>query len=207
MRVMSAEDVAKWFQGFENWKPESDYVHMDEDGLFYSHPEATCIDLEYPPKLERLPFFAHCVATAGYEDQYFNGALIWFQNWGIWSLFEEGIGYRIVEQINAGAGQAKSFEVSAGHRFRADELSNAIGMLMQPMIFAWDTFYLPEWSYGGMSEFFLRISHDSVVNVITRTRAFHDKVFKQLEDLEFYPKPANEQRIKRFCHPRAATHP
>jgi len=203
MQVLSAEDVAKWVQGFEDFEPESRYVHADEDGLFYTHSEANCFDLEYPTKLERFPFFAHCVATIGYEDQHFDGALIWFYHWGVWNLFDEGIGYRIVESMNAGAGQPRAFEVAAGHRFRADELSDAIGMLMQPMIFAWDSFYLPSWSHGGCSDFFLHVSHDSVVSVVTRTKEFHDRAVKQLEELHLSPKSASDARVKRFCHPQA----
>jgi hypothetical protein len=130
--------------------------------------------------------------------------MIWVHNWGVWNLFNEGIGYRIVERMNAGAGQPKSFEVFPGHRFRADELSDAIGMLLQPMIFAWDSYYLPIWSYGGCSEFFLHVSHDSTVSIVTRTKAFHDRVFQQLEELHINPKSAIEERVKRFCHPQVA---
>jgi len=198
MQVLGAEEVVKWFQGFENLEPESNYVHADKDGLFYTHPEATCLDLEYPAKLERFPFFAHCVATIGYEDQHFDGAFIWFHHWGVWN--EEGIGYRIVEGMNRGAGQPRAFEVAPGHHFRADELSDAIGMLMQPMIFAWDSFYLPVWSYGGCSDFFLHVSHDSVLTVVTRTKEFYDRVFKQLKELDLGPKSASDTRVKRFCH-------
>jgi hypothetical protein len=39
MQVL-ADEVAKWFQGFENLEPESGYVHADKDELFYTHPEA-----------------------------------------------------------------------------------------------------------------------------------------------------------------------
>ena len=39
-------------------------MHVDERGLFFTHPEADS-DLEYPTKLEQLPIFAHCVATIG----------------------------------------------------------------------------------------------------------------------------------------------
>jgi hypothetical protein len=74
------------------------------------------------------------------------------------NLFNEGIGYSIVEKLNTAACQPKSFEVSPGHRFRADELAEAIGMLFQPLIFAWDSYYLPIWSYGT-GDFFLRVSH------------------------------------------------
>ena len=69
----------------------------------------------------------------------------------------------------------------------ADELSDAIGMLMQPMIFAWDSFYLPTWSYGSCSNFSLHVSHHSVVDVVTRTKAFRDKVVKQMNELKLNP--------------------
>ncbi|HUJ30419.1 MAG TPA: hypothetical protein VLY23_04015 [Candidatus Acidoferrum sp.] len=197
MQVLTAAEVAEWLRGFENLGNRDDYVHGDEDELFFTHPEAACIDLEYPPRLERLPFFAHCVATIGYEDQYFDGALMWFKQWGVWNRFDEGIGYRIVERMNAAAGQSTSFEAAPGHRFRADELPDAIGMLLQPMVFAWDAFYLPRWSYGT-GDFFLCISHDSFVSVVTRTKAY-DRVFHQLEQLDLNPRSANRARANRFC--------
>lgn len=198
MQVLSAGEVAERLKVFENIGNKSDYVHADKDELFFTHPEAACIDVEYPTKLERLPFFAHCVATIGYEDRDFDGALIWLTNWGVWPLFDEGVGYRIVERMNLAAGQPKSFEVGPGHRFRADELPDAIGMLLQPMIFAWDCYYLPTWSYGA-GEFFLHVSHDSFVSVVTRTKAFYDKIFQQLENLSLNPKPGNDTQTNRFC--------
>jgi hypothetical protein len=100
--------------------------------------------------------------------------------------------------MNAAAGQPKSFEAAPGHRYRADELPDTIGMLLQPMIFAWDSYYLPIWSFGT-DEFFLYISHDSFVSVVTRTKAFYERVFQQLEKLDFNPKPGNETRTNRFC--------
>jgi hypothetical protein len=198
MQVLSAGEVTEWLQRFEKVEVESDYVHADKGELFFTHPEAACIDLEYPQKLEQLPFFAHSVATIGYEDHYFEGALIWFSSWGVWNLFREGIGYRIVERMNVGAGQPKKFEVAPGHHFRGDELLDAIGMLLQPMIFAWDSYYLPTWSFGT-DEFFLYISHDSFVTVVTRTKVFYERIFQQLEKLNLNPKPGNDTRTNRFC--------
>lgn len=199
MRVLSGEELNQWFRAFDNLKNPEDYVHADGDGLYFTNPEATCIDLEYPAKLERMPFFSRCLATIGYEEQHFEGALIWVQKWGVWNLFDEGIGYRIVEKMNAGAGLPSSFEASPGHQFRADELADAIGMLLQPMIFAWDSYYLPTWAYGT-GQFFLHISHDSFVTLVTRTTEFRDKVFQQLQELKLNPKVSNESRTRRFCH-------
>jgi hypothetical protein len=205
MKALSALEVAEWFKGFDDVAVESDYVHADEHGLFFTHPEASCISLEYPVKLEQFPFFARYVASVGYEEQHFDGAMLWVQHWGVWNLLGEGIGYRIVEKINAAAGQPTSFEAAPGHQFRADELPDAIGMLMQPMIFAWDSFYLPIWSYGGCSDFFLHISHHSVVDVVTRTKEFRDRVTKRMNELSLNPKSASNERVARFCHPKGTS--
>jgi hypothetical protein len=138
------------------------------------------------------------IATIGYEDHDFDGALLWFTNWGVWNSREESLGYRIIERMNAAAGQPRSFEVAPGHRFRGDELPDAVGMLLQPMVFAWDCYYLPTWSYGT-GEFFLYVSHHSFVSIVTRTKTFYERVFPQLEKLDLNPKPGSDTRTKRFC--------
>jgi len=196
MRALGPEEVTKWFKAFDNLENPDDYVHADSDGLYYTNPEAACILLGYPAKLEQLPFFSHSVATIGYEDKHFDGALIWVQHWGVWN--DEGIGYRILEKMNAAAGQPSSFELTPGHQFRADELVDAIGMLMQPMIFAWDSYYLPSWAYGT-GQFFLHISHHSHVTIVTRTKAFHDQIFQQLQEVKLSPIAASESQASRFC--------
>lgn len=196
MKLLTASEVTKSFDWYKDRGDE--YIHFDDDGPFFTHPEAACIDLECPPKLERLPFFARYLGTIGYEDWDFRGALIWFREWGVWNQQDEGIGYRVIDRMNIAAGQPMSFEVARGHEFRADELTDAIGTLMQPMIFGWDTFYLPRWSYGT-GEFFLFVSHDSFVCVVTRTRVFYDRVFEQLQKLELDPKPGDGLRVGRFC--------
>ena len=58
-----------------------------------------------------------------------------------------------------------------------------LGMLLQPMIFGWDAYYLPDWAYGSTSSSlrksrFLRQHSDS-------TNLFCDQVFQPLQDLDF----------------------
>jgi hypothetical protein len=196
LETLGLTEVHEWFEKIPKGNPE--YVHCDARGLFFTHPEASCIDLEYPPKLERLSFFARLLSTIGYGDEYFQGALLWLREWGVWNLSDEGIGYRIIEGMNRAAGQLSSFEVAPGHVFRADELPDAIGMLIQPMIFGWDAYYYPLWSYGT-GELFLFVSHDSFVTIVTRTKAFYDKVFGILEGLNLHPKAGHESQVRRFC--------
>ena len=69
---------------------------------------------------------------------------------------------------------------------------------MQPMVFGWDAYYLPRWSFGYES-FFLSVSHDSFVTVVTRTTAFYEKAFRILEGLQLQPQAAYEPQRQCFC--------
>jgi hypothetical protein len=196
MRVLSEAEILDWLARFPARTTED--VHFDARGPFFPDPNASCIDLEYPAKLERLPYLARQLATLGYEEHDFQGALLWFTEWGVWNTAEEGVGYRLVEDLHSAAGQPKSFEAGPGHRFRADELTETIGMLLLPMIFGWDAVYVPQWSYGT-DQFFLHVSHDSYVTIVTRTKEFHDKVFDLLKSLDFQPEAGHEPSTRRFC--------
>lgn len=197
MRVLTNVEVREWLNGLNALQ---DRMNVDQSGPFFTHPEASCIHVDYPSKLERLPFFARFIASLGYEERDFRGALLWITEWNVWNALDEVIGYRVVESLNRASGQPISFEVGHGHDFRPDELVEAVGMLLQPMIFGWDAYYRPEWAYG-LDEFFLHISHDSHVTVVTRTQEFHDRVFSELEKLELHPKRLDKSQTGRFCHP------
>jgi hypothetical protein len=196
LQVLSAAELSEWLANFH--REGTEHVQCDDAGPFFSHPEANCIQVEYPTKLERLPFFARALATIAYESTHFEAALLWFTEWGVWNSLDEGIGYRIVEKIHSAAGQPKAFEVGPGHVFRSDELTEAIGMLLQPMIFGWDANYIPRWSHGT-DQFFLHVSHDSFVSIVTRTKEFHDKALGLLKELGLHPTAAVEIQVRRFC--------
>ncbi len=195
MKVLSDAEVHEWLTAFPGG---TEYVHRDAGGLFFSDPEASCIDIEYPPKLERLPFFVRYLATLGYESRDFSGALLWFTEWNVWNTLDEGVGYRIVEAMHSAAGQPRSFESAPGHLFRADELTEATGLLLQPMVFGWDAIYLPRWSFGT-DQFFLHVSHDSFVSVVIRSKEFYGRVFSLLKDLDLNPQAGHELQTRRFA--------
>jgi hypothetical protein len=202
MRVLSNSEVLKQFSERNPIFDGPNYTQADERGLFFTHPESSCIALKYPEPLERLPFFVRHLSTLGYEPWHFNGALLWFTEYGVWNCADEGIGYRIIEQMNRAAGQPSSFEASLGHDFRGDELNETVGMLLQPIIFSWDAWYLPYWSWGT-GEFFIHISHDSHILVVTKTKAFYDKVFAELQQMNYDPEPFPDEWKGRFCRSAA----
>ena len=76
-------------------------------------------------------------------------------------------------------------------------------MLVQPMVFGWDAYYLPHWTYGT-HQFFIYISHDSFVSIVTRSNEFYDRVFGRLKELDLRPKPGSKMRVQRFCRVPAA---
>jgi hypothetical protein len=199
LHVLTAAELNNWFAKLTNHDTQT--IQYDADGPFFTHTEANCLHVENPQKLERLPFLARTLATITYESKDFAGALLWFTGWGVWNYSEEGIGYRIVEAIHRAAGQQKSFEDAPGHHFRGDELNEATGLLLQPMVFGWDANYVPQWSYGP-EQFFLHVSHDSFVTVVTRTKEYYDKVFEILTRLDFSPTEARKTHSQRFCHQR-----
>jgi hypothetical protein len=195
LKVLTKAEVKQWFAAFPCG---GEFARYDGSELFFAHPEANCIDVEYPPKVEQVPFLARYLATIGYEPVDFRGAAIWVTGWGVWNPLDESPGYRIVEAMCSAAGQPMSFEAGAGYQFRADELEQAIGLLLQPMIFGWDANYYPSWSYG-QDQFFLHVSHDSFVTVVTRTKEFYDRVLAHLRELDLDAKPGHELRVRRFC--------
>jgi hypothetical protein len=199
MEVLTNPQVKEWLDRISSLPKHEERLNVDEAGPFFAYAEASCIHLDYPTKVERLPFFARNLASVGYEECHFRGALVWITEWNVWNALEEVIGYRVVESLNRASGQPCAFEVGTGHAFRADELVETVGLLLQPMVYGWDAYYLPQWAYG-LDEFFLHVSHDSYVTVITRTREFHDRVFSHLEKLELHPKRSSEVHARRFCH-------
>jgi hypothetical protein len=196
MRVLSEAEIHSSFASFGQFG--KDRIQCDEHGPYFEYSEADCILLDYPSKLEQFPFFVRLLARLGYEDADFEAARLWFTQSGVWNSREEAIGYQIIESINCAAGQPTSFEAGPGHLFRADEFTAAVAMLMQPMLFGWDAFYLPVWSFG-VEEYFLHVSHDSVVCVVTRSKEFHSKAFRTLQELQLNPRNAGDGTKAHFC--------
>ncbi len=196
MKVLTREMLAESLEWYNTMGDE--YVKFDGRGLYYKHPEAATITLALPNRVERLPYFVHRLGLVCCEQIHFLGATIWLTDVGIWNEFEEGIGYQILESINAAAGQPLSFCDTRGYHFRADELVKTLGMLIQPMIFGWDAYYLPRWNWGGCSDYFLKVSHHSCVEVHTMTRQFHDAALKELVAAEFDLLTGRDGMISRY---------
>jgi hypothetical protein len=54
MRVLTNAEVLENFAERDPVFTGADYAQGDERGLFYTHPEASCIGVEYPPRAREI---------------------------------------------------------------------------------------------------------------------------------------------------------
>jgi hypothetical protein len=81
---------------------DTETVQYDADGPSFTHPEARCLQIEYPQELARLPFLGRTLPRLRMNVNT-SRALLWLTGWGVWNYLDEGIGYRIVEAIHSAA--------------------------------------------------------------------------------------------------------
>ena len=62
-----------------------------------------------------------------------------------------------------------------GHTFGSEELFEMHSYFVVPLLFGWDAFLVPEGK-----DYFLFVSHDGVVGVVSRSRETHDELYKRV---------------------------
>lgn len=122
----------------------------------------------------QLVYLARLVAHLGYDEIHFLGASLWVTAFGIWGPLQEAINLKTLEQFRRSFGENRSLESAPGNYFRHDEFVESVCCLLQPMLVGWDAFYVPTWAYGGL-EYFVAVSHDSMIDIEIRTPEMYDK--------------------------------
>ncbi|MGA9041910.1 MAG: hypothetical protein WB421_15365 [Terriglobales bacterium] len=189
MRVVTSEEVRASFARNADFR-------CDGKDVYYTDSTARCIQIEYPPGEGQLVYLARLVAALGYEERYFRGATLWITLWGVWDSRVEAVAFKAVERFRAGYGEARSLEVAPGHFFRDDEFVDAVALLVQPMIVGWDAYYVPQWAYGGV-DYFVHVSHDSYLTVVTRTEERYKETLETLKSFKWAT--VREIQRERFC--------
>ena len=178
MRVVEDEDVRQHLAQF----PE---VRCEGKTLTFLDPEAKAITVNLRlPEPHQLVFLARLAASVIGEEQEFSGACLWITQLGVWTPFVESIGCNALERYRQGFGENRSLTSAPGHFFRQDEFLNSVACLVQPMLVGWDGYYIPQFA-GRRPEFLLFVSHDSFLDIKTRTHDAYDKVLKKLKRFEW----------------------
>jgi len=153
--------------------------------LRFDHPEAKFVTLKLnclePHQLVEL---ARLAAHLFYQEQHFAGAALWITQSGVWTEPVESVARNTIERIRQGYGENRSLEVAPGHFFRSDEFVDSVSLLLQPMLVGWDAFYVPRWTSEAL-DYFLFVSHDSLLEIHTRTAEASAKATQLLASLKW----------------------
>jgi hypothetical protein len=132
--------------------------------------------VEEPHQLVHL---ARLLVDLGDSSAPFDGAVLWITTWGVWSTYVEAICMQGIELQRRGLGENRALEAAPVHYFRPHEYSESISMMLWPMLAGWDAFYYPNPS--GRPNYFLAISHDGFIDIVTDDEAFAGEVAQKLK--------------------------
>ncbi|HMK21625.1 MAG TPA: hypothetical protein VK466_04785 [Terriglobales bacterium] len=156
-------------------------LRCENKRLSFDHSEANriVVDLRVSEP-HQLLFRARLVAALIFEEKHFRSAYLWITLWGVWNPNVEAIAFNTLERHRQGFGENRSLTTAPGHLFRQDEFVSSVACLIQPMLVGWDTYYIPQADYGHL-EHFVFVSHDSFIDIQTRTIAAHEKAMNILQ--------------------------
>lgn len=151
--------------------------------LHFSDPESQSLSLHLKDlRTHQLLHLARLGAHLYNDERNFAGAALWIAQWGMGNEQEESISRKAIERMRQGFGESRSLETAPGHFFRSDEFVESVAFLLQPMLAGWDAFFVPQWSKGTL-DYFLFVSHDSVLEIRTRTAKARERVDGVLQSL------------------------
>jgi hypothetical protein len=149
-------------------------IRPERNDLSFPKGPTFCFRLELPAKIYRVSNFVNFLIP--YEQG--NPAcrsLLLFTDWGMWNEIHERAGMFILEQMRAAHGEHKPLIQKPGQLFDISEAIALQSFLILPVLFSWDAYFAPE-----SGEYFVFISHDESVKVVSGTLRVHQKLIEGL---------------------------
>ena len=174
-------------------------IRADGVALYYTEPEADCLELKFPETPLRVTHLARIASMLGISDEsLFYGAVLWITLSQIGSPQLEKSGWKLIEKMRQGFGENRSLQVASGHFFRDDELDDLAAFLVPCFVYAWDAYLIP----NARNDFFAYLSHNQYWGVVARTKEAYEGLAIELKELN--PKESQGMR-ERFCRPQKPT--
>ena len=169
MTFLTIEEVRTWCGTHGLKVAASGYVHYD-----LKNPYCFSVGLEDKP--------SRVIALADYlvptwKDIPFGGALLWIRERGIWGDYSENTGAMIFQQMRFAKGEREPLEKRPGQLFGSEEVFEMHSYFVIPLLFGWDAFLVPE-----DKDYFLFVSHDGVVGVVSRTQETYEGLYQRVRD-------------------------
>ena len=169
MKFLTPEEARKWC--------EAHGMRVAVDGfLYYENLERNALLIELTEKPSRIIALANYLVPAWSPDS-FQGAIVWISDWGIGDDDSERTGSTIIEQMRAACGEQRPLSEAPGMLFGQNEMAEMYSYFVLPLIFGWDAFVVP---IG--QDYFVFVSHDEVVSLVSSTTKAHEEALKRLKD-------------------------
>jgi hypothetical protein len=147
------------------------------DGKFLRFADQSCaIEVLIPKLTLKAMTFAYSLLKYDEEEKKFQGALLWFKDWDIWGESVEEPAMKLWQSIRLAHGEKAPFIEKPGHLFGAEEFLDMHALFSLPLLFGWDMYLIPD--HG---DYFIFVSHDEVLYIVTRTDQIKDKFLAYLE--------------------------
>lgn len=161
---------------FPEWCRERGLELVDREWPNYREAERYTFLIKLPGTPYRAVALARLCFPISYESP-FQGAMIWFRDWGTWNEMDEETGNFTVQQLRAAQGETRPLIEVPGHVFTSGEFADARAFWTVPMIFGWDAILFPK-----QNDYFVFNSHDEVVCFVARTKEKHTALISEFKD-------------------------
>lgn len=178
MRVVTDAEMQESLSHFPELRVEAKTL-----GFHSAQSKIINVDLRVAEP-HQLVWLARLAASLTEAERDFRGAYLWITRWGVWDPNVEAVGFNTLERYRQGFGENRSLTTAPAHLFRHDELLSSVSCLVQPMLVGCDAYYIPQTASGDF-EHFLFVSHDSFLEIHTRTDKAHHDASQRLEALSW----------------------
>jgi len=158
------------------WCKSHDIKVTSQRFLQYGQLDRRCFEVVLDEKPSRIIALANYLLPT-WDEAPFEGALLWFREWGIGDAYAEKTGLRIVEEMRLRLGEERPLAVAPAMLFEPEELALAHSFFVLPLLFGWDAFLVPQGK-----NYFVFVSHDEVACVVAQTQEVYKEVFHQVSD-------------------------
>jgi hypothetical protein len=174
MKFLTKEEVRIWCAARSLEINNSRFLNYGTENLY-------CFSISLEEKASRVIALADYLVPT-WPEVPFAGALLWIRERGVGSDFSENAGAMMLQQMRAANGATKPLGDFPGQLFAGDELVEFHSYFLLPLLFGWDAFVVPEGK-----DYFLFVSHDGIVEVVSRRAEILAEVRQRVSD--WNPKP------------------
>lgn len=181
MKALTTQEAKNWCEAHEIKVTGQRFLH-------YEAPGRHCLAVTLDEKPSRIIALANYLLPT-WKDAPFQGALLWFKEWGIWDDYTETTGLRIVNEMRRGLGEERQLIEAPALFFEPSELALAHSFFLLPLLFGWDAFLVPKGK-----DYFVFVSHDEVACVVAKNSEAYHELYEQVQDWK--PKESQEWYFK-----------